>query len=80
MSQNTKEDLPPLDAAGAIIAYEAGELEGEAITQLFCYLFNIGMLSHLQGSYGRAWKSLYDGGAIHINPVSGLASPAYVEE
>jgi len=47
---------------------------------LFCDLFNRGMLSQLQGSYGRAWQSLYDGGAIYIDSKSGAASPADIEE
>ena len=79
MNQNTQE-TQPTDIIGAIIAYELGELEGNAITQLFCDLFNRGMLSQLQGSYGRAWQSLYDGGAIYIDPKSGVASPADIEE
>jgi len=52
------------DVTGNIIAYEQGELEQEAIVELFQHLVDTGMAWKLQGSYGRMAKSLIEAGYV----------------
>jgi hypothetical protein len=55
----------PYDYVGAIIAYEAGELDGDAVMELFQYLVDSGLAWKLQGSYGRAARRLIEAGYIN---------------
>ena len=54
------------DVTGNIIAYEQGELEQEAIVELFQHLVDTGMAWKLQGSYGRMAKSLIEAGYVEV--------------
>lgn len=54
----------PFDTVGAIMAYEAGELDEDAIIALFQHLVNTGMAWRLQGSYGRAAQAMIEAGLI----------------
>lgn len=60
MGKKAKAALPVAE----MMAYEAGELEGEEILALFQKLVKTGIVWHLQGSYGRMAKALIDGGMI----------------
>lgn len=55
----------PYDVTGAIIAYEAGELDVESTVELFQHLVDTGLAWQLQGHYGRTARSLIDAG--HVN-------------
>ena len=52
------------DEVGAIIAYESGELFGDAFIELFQHLVNNGHAWSLQGSYGRTARALIDAGYV----------------
>lgn len=52
------------DAAGAIIAFEQGELDDEATLELFQHLVDTGLAWQLQGSYGRIAHRLIEQGLI----------------
>ena len=54
------------DVTGNIIAYEQGELEQEAVVELFQHLVDSGMAWQLQGSYGRMAKSLIEAGYVEV--------------
>jgi hypothetical protein len=51
-----------------IIDYENGELDDEAVIELFQELIDTGMAWNLQGSYGRMAADLIDSG--HCSPPS----------
>lgn len=55
----------PYDRVDAIIAFEQGELGAEATVELFQHLIDTGLAWSLQGSYGRAAKSLIERGICH---------------
>lgn len=60
---------PPLEVNGGnltdlIIEYEAGEMPMERLVPFFQYLVDTGMVSELQGAYGRAAQALIDGGLV----------------
>lgn len=63
------------DHVGAIIEFENGSLDEQGILDLFQYLVDTGLAWSLQGSYGRAAKSLLDQGLIQ--PANSDRSDAY---
>jgi hypothetical protein len=46
------------DEVGAIISFEAGELRGKKVLELFSHLIKTGKAWSLQGSYGRFSENL----------------------
>jgi hypothetical protein len=52
------------DEVGAIISYEAGELRGQKVLELFSHLIKTGLAWSLQGSYGRMAGALIDRGYL----------------
>jgi hypothetical protein len=52
------------DEVGAIISYEAGELRGDKVLELFSHLVKTGRAWSLQGCYGRMAGALIDRGYI----------------
>jgi len=70
-----KEKAPAFDMVGSIMAFEQGTLEEEDVLKLFQHLVDTGMAWSLQGSYGRAAKSLLDQGLIQ--PANSDRSDAY---
>jgi hypothetical protein len=60
-----KTEAPPYDQVGAIIAYEAGELDDEATIELFQHLIDNGLAWSLQGHYGRTAPALINAGHCH---------------
>jgi hypothetical protein len=52
------------DIVGAIISYEAGELRGQDVLELFAGLIKSGKAWALQGSYGRQAEALIDRGYL----------------
>lgn len=48
----------------AIIAYESGDLDEEAVIELFQELVDSGLVWSLQGSYGRTAVALIEAGLI----------------
>lgn len=52
------------DLTGAIISYEAGELRGDKVLELFSHLVKNGMAWSLQGCYGRMAEALIDRGYL----------------
>lgn len=54
----------PYDVVGAIMAYEAGDLDDDDTIVLFQHLVDTGMAWSLQGSYGRAAAALLDAGYV----------------
>ena len=59
-----KTNASKFDLVGNIIAYEGGELNGEATLELFSHLIRSGMAWSLQGHYGRTAVSLIDNGYL----------------
>ena len=53
-----------IELADKLFAYEAGELEGDEVLDLFQALVDNGWAWELQGSYGRAAVSLLKQGLI----------------
>jgi hypothetical protein len=49
-----------------IISYEAGELRGDKILELFSHLIKTGKAWALQGSYGRQAQNLIDRGYLSV--------------
>jgi hypothetical protein len=47
-----------------IMAYEAGELRGDKVLELFSHLIKTGKAWALQGSYGRMAQNLIDRGYL----------------
>lgn len=52
------------DYVGAIMDYEAGELDDEKVVELFQYLVDTGIAWQLQGSYGRKAQLMILSGEI----------------
>jgi hypothetical protein len=52
------------DLAGAIMAYEDGELDEDRTVELFQELVDSGLAWQLQGSYGRAAQALIEEGLV----------------
>lgn len=48
-----------------IIAFEQGDLDDDAVIELFQSLIDDGTVWHLQGSYGRMARSLIESGYCH---------------
>ena len=59
------------DLTGQIIDYENGDLDDDAIIELFQALIDNGMAWSLQGHYGRAAQMLIERG--FCQPSSGIA-------
>lgn len=53
------------ELVGAIVAYESGETNEEAVIELFQHLIDTGMAWSLQGSYGRTATALINAGLCH---------------
>ena len=51
-----------MDQVDKIMAFESGELDDEAIIELFQELIDSGLVWQLQGSYGRMARSLIEDG------------------
>jgi hypothetical protein len=56
------------DVVGQIMAYEQGDLDEDAVVELFQNLVNDGTIAHLQGSYQRAAQQMFEAGLIDIVP------------
>jgi len=56
--------MAKFDEVGYIIAFEAGELRGDKVIELFSHLIKTGRAWSLQGSYGRMAKALIDRGYL----------------
>ena len=56
--------MPTIDT---LMAYENGDLSGEATIAMFQQLVDSGMAWKLQGHYGRTAKALIDAGIIQVN-------------
>ena len=52
------------DLTGAIISYEAGELRGDKVIELFSHLVKNGMAWSLQGCYRRFAEALIERGYL----------------
>jgi hypothetical protein len=65
MAKKTEES--PFDQVGAIMAYEAGELDDQATIELFQHLIDNGLAWSLQGHYGRTATALINAGHCHRN-------------
>lgn len=52
------------DYVGAIMDYEAGELDDDKVIELFQYLVDTGLAWQLQGSYGRIAQHMILAGKI----------------
>lgn len=53
------------ELVGAIVAYESGEMNEDAVIELFQHLIDTGMAWSLQGSYGRTATALINAGHCH---------------
>ena len=62
LSPSIKSPTPHSSLVTRIIAYEEGDLDGEAIVTLFQELIDSGMAWTLQGHYGRTAKTLLETG------------------
>jgi hypothetical protein len=63
MPQSTQQpETKAFDQLGFIMAYENGELDDEQVIEGFQHLIDNGLAWSLQGSYGRAAKSLIEAG------------------
>lgn len=60
-----------------IIDFEGGDLDDEGVIALFQYLIDTGLAWSLQGSYGRAARSLIDAG--HCFRADDLDRPGVVD-
>lgn len=56
----------PFDTVGAIMRFEADDLDDDGIIELFQHLVDTGLAWSLQGSYGRMASRLIDQGLVHI--------------
>jgi len=56
--------MKKFDEVGYIMAFEAGELRGDKVLELFSHLIKTGKAWSLQGSYGRTAESLIDRGYL----------------
>lgn len=54
----------PYDEVGAILLFEAGELDREETIELFQHLVDNGHAWSLQGAYGRMAKALIEQGLV----------------
>ena len=52
------------DLVGAVMAYEAGEMERDEVIAFFQHLVDTGLAWQLQGSYGRAAMNLIEAGLV----------------
>lgn len=52
------------DLVGKIIEYEQGEMDDTRTIQFFSELIKTGMISNLQGHYGRMAAALVEGGYL----------------
>lgn len=52
------------DVTGNIMAFESGELDREAVVELFQHLVDTGLAWQLQGSYGRTAAALIEAGEV----------------
>ena len=52
------------DYVGAIMEYEAGQLDDDATRELFQYLVDTGLAWSLQGAYGRQAQRMIEAGEI----------------
>ena len=59
-----------------LIKFENGELEDDAIIEMFAQLIASGKVWHLQGAYGRAAHALMEAGYIDTY---GHVTPAWTE-
>lgn len=55
----------PLDTLSGIMAYEAGEMDQDAMVEFFQSLIDTGLAWSLQGHYGRTAQRLIDAGYCH---------------
>lgn len=54
----------PKGLVGKLAAYESGGLSFEEVVELFQTLVDSGMVSHLQGHYGRTAEMLLESGHV----------------
>jgi hypothetical protein len=59
---------PHFDLTARIIDYEAGDLEEQAVIELFQYLVDTGKAWTLQGHYGRTAAALIRDGKVQRAP------------
>jgi aspartate-semialdehyde dehydrogenase len=59
-------ETKPYDLAGNIIAYESGELDEDAVIELFQHLIDTRKILHLQGSYQRTAQALIANGTCTL--------------
>lgn len=57
--------IDPARLVDYIIEFEGGELDDDGVIALFQYLVDTGQAWTLQGSYGRAARSLIEGGYVY---------------
>ena len=62
MSNSTATPTKPYDFIGQIVAYESGELDEDAIIELFQYLIDKNIIFSLQGTYQRMAQRMIDTG------------------
>lgn len=59
-----RKSKPPYDVIGGIVAFESGELDEDAIVELFQQLVDSGTIYQLQGSYQRTAQRLFEAGLV----------------